>query len=267
MENTINSDTDSNDYDSSDVSGHDMGNFDECEPYNDDGITAWGSANEYFFTILRLTTTGAAHSLLLQFEPRNGKPVDWKRTGLVLKRKYHNTSRQRRRTHLRRLNKSMMRAGVDPDVFLSEVHHLCDQLGDLDKVVSIEQSTTIILDALPAEKYSTIKIQGMRYLNLNLNGTEGIMKPIFVNHFIMSSVTKKSQDSNRKGRDSGHSNEDCHAQKSDMAKLGNFDNGRQSWCNTTVEAIRMTNIVTRKEIVNVRTAMLLTVIVEITKRS
>ena len=59
-------------------------------------------------------------------------------------------------------------------------------------------------------------------------------------------------------RSTGHSNEDCYAQKSDMTKPVNFDNDRKRWCNTPREAIRMTNIVTRKEIVNVRTVILLT---------
>ena len=55
----------------------------------------------------------------------------------------------------------MMRADTDPDVFLSEVFQLRDELNDLGKVVSTERFTTIVLDALPTEKYLTIKIQAI----------------------------------------------------------------------------------------------------------
>ena len=41
----------------------------EREPSNVDDIKAWDSANEHLFSVLRLTTTGAARSVLLQFEP------------------------------------------------------------------------------------------------------------------------------------------------------------------------------------------------------
>ena len=44
------------------------------------------------------------------------------------------------------------------DVFLSEVFHQRDELSDLGKVVSNEQLTTIILDALQEENCSTIKV-------------------------------------------------------------------------------------------------------------
>ena len=47
------------------------------------------------------------------------------------------------------------------DVFMSEIYQLHDELSDLDEVVSLESLITIILDALPAEKYPTIKIQAI----------------------------------------------------------------------------------------------------------
>ena len=56
----------------------------------------------------------------------------------------------------------MMRSDVDPDVFLSEVFHLCDKLDDLVETVTNERLTTIILDALPEEMYSTVKTQSVR---------------------------------------------------------------------------------------------------------
>ena len=46
-------------------SDDEMGYIDEREPSNSDDINAWDSANEHLFSVLRLTTTGAARSVLL----------------------------------------------------------------------------------------------------------------------------------------------------------------------------------------------------------
>ena len=61
--------------------------------------------------MLRLTTTGAARSVLLQFEAKYGRPGNGKQAWLTLQSKYQNNSRQRRRTLLRRLDNSVV---VDP---------------------------------------------------------------------------------------------------------------------------------------------------------
>ena len=98
-------------------SDDDMGYIDEREPSNIDDIKAWGSANE-LLSVLRLTTTGAARSVLLQFEPKYGRPGDGKQAWLALQRKYQYISRQRRRTLLRRLDNSVMKPDTDPYVFL-----------------------------------------------------------------------------------------------------------------------------------------------------
>ena len=58
---------------------------------------------------------------------------------------------------MRRLDSSVMKADTGPDVFLSEINQLRDELSDLDEMVSTEYLTsTLILEALLAEKYSII---------------------------------------------------------------------------------------------------------------
>ena len=104
------------------------------------------------FSVLRLTTTGAARSVLLQFEPKPGRPGDGKQAWLALQSKYQNNSR-RRRTLLRRLDNSVMKPDTDPNVFPSDINQICNELGALDKTISTERLTTIILDALPADMY------------------------------------------------------------------------------------------------------------------
>ena len=55
-----------------------------------------------------------------------------------------------------------MKANTDPDVFPLDMDQLRDKLSNCDEVISTEHSTTTILDALPAEKYSTIKLEVKR---------------------------------------------------------------------------------------------------------
>ena len=73
-----------NDCNPSDVSGHDSGSINE-ESQNSDDVKTWGSANEYLFSVLRLTTTGAACSVLLKFKRKNGRSGDGRQAWLALK--------------------------------------------------------------------------------------------------------------------------------------------------------------------------------------
>ena len=53
---------------------------------------------------------------------------------------------------------------------------------DLDEVFSIERLITMILDALPVEKYSTTKRQAVRNPELSLEEIQSVMKTIFIDH-------------------------------------------------------------------------------------
>ena len=75
-----------------------------------------------------------------------------------------------------------MRSDVDPDVFLSEIFQLRDELDDLGETVNDERLTTIILDALPEEMYSAVKMQLVKEPDLGLEEIIGMMKRIFTNH-------------------------------------------------------------------------------------
>ena len=190
-------------------SNDETGYVDEREPSNIDDINAWDSANELLFSVLRLPTTGAARSVLLQFEPQPGRPGDGKQAWLALQSEYQNNSRQRRQTLLRRLDNSVMKSDTDPDVVLSEINQICNELGALHETISTERLTTIILDALPADMYSTVKLGAIRDPDLSLEQIQRMMRTIFINHSERLSVTKKNpepnryQGSNRRGGETG----------------------------------------------------------------
>ena len=102
-----------------------------------------------------------------------------------------------------------MKPDTDPNVFLSEMNQMRDELGVLDKTVSTEYLTTIILDALPAEMYSTVKLEATRGSDLSLEQIQQMMRTIFINHSERLYVTKNNleskryQESNRRGRENG----------------------------------------------------------------
>ena len=144
-----------------------------------------------------MKTTGAARSVLLQFESKYGRPGDGKQAWLALQNKYQDNSRQRRRTLLRRLDSSVVAPDTNVDVFLSEINQIRDELGVLDETLSTERLTTIILDAFPAEMYPTVKLEAVRDPNLSLEQIQRMMRTIFINHSQRLSVKKNNPDSKR----------------------------------------------------------------------
>ena len=90
-----------------------------------------------------------------------------------------------------------MKPDPDPDVFLSEINQIRDELDVLDETASTERLTTIILDAFPAEVYSTVKFEAIRDSDLSLEQIQRTMRTIFINHSERLSVTKNNPESKR----------------------------------------------------------------------
>ena len=84
VENT--SDLDDNESSPGEVSAHGSRNSYKG-PHNRDDVKTLDTANETIFSILRLTTTGAARGVLLKFEPRHGQPGNGRQAWLSLKNK------------------------------------------------------------------------------------------------------------------------------------------------------------------------------------
>ena len=76
-----------------------------------------------------------------------------------------------------------MKPDTDPDVFLSEINQIRDELSVLDKAVSIERLTTRVFDALLAEMYSIVKLQAILDHNLSLEQIQQMMRAIFIKSF------------------------------------------------------------------------------------
>ena len=76
-----------------------------------------------------------------------------------------------------------MELDTDTDVFLSEINQIRDKLGVLDETVSTEGLTTTIHDALPAEMYSTVKLEAIRDPDLSLEQIQRMMRTLFHQSF------------------------------------------------------------------------------------
>ena len=52
----------------------------------------------------------------------------------------------------------MIKADTYPDIYMSEINQLRDELNDLEEVTFSERLTIITLDVLPAKQYSRAKL-------------------------------------------------------------------------------------------------------------
>ena len=102
-----------------------------------------------------------------------------------------------------------MKPDTDPDIFLSEINQIRDELCLLDETVLTECLTTIILEALPAEMYSTVKLEAIQDPDLSLEQIQRMVRVTFINHSERLSMTKNNQESKRcqeptrRGRENG----------------------------------------------------------------
>ena len=154
----------------------------------------------------------------------------------------------------------MKKPDTDPDISPSEINQIRDELGALDETILTERLTTIILDALPAEMYSTVKLEAVRDPDLSLEQIQRMMRTIFISHSERLSVTKNKQESkeyqesNRRCREkgeesamstaffittghffkkSGHKVRDCKKleREHEMKKSGTLTHEREKkWC-------------------------------------
>lgn len=119
----------------------------------------WVTANEKLFSVIFLTTTGAASFLIQRLEPKDGQPgtdginrtstnADGQGAWNGLLSKYQNTSKQRRRILMRRLDNMKMEQGQDPDVFMVQVHALKDELLTIGETTSTERLEDVVLTGI-----------------------------------------------------------------------------------------------------------------------
>ncbi|CAN0036856.1 unnamed protein product, partial [Sphacelaria rigidula] len=87
----------------------------------------------------------------VRFEPKDRARPDGKIAWGVLVGKHENSLKQLRRIFMRQLDNIKMSPGQDPDVFLTKVYELRDQLVYMGGPISDERVTDIVVEGLTDE--------------------------------------------------------------------------------------------------------------------
>ena len=80
------------------------------------------------FDFLFLSTSGVAASFFLQFKPKRGDLANGKAAWDGMVTKHPNSTRQRRRILKQELTQMVMSEGQNPDIFVTEVYYLRNEL-------------------------------------------------------------------------------------------------------------------------------------------
>ena len=108
------------------------------------------------YNFLFLSTTGAASSFLLRYEPKQGEIPHGKAHWDGMIAKCQNSTRQRRRILKNQLVSMVMTEGQDPDVFINEVYYIRGELVEMGEVINYDSLLDIVLEGL-TDEYLQIK--------------------------------------------------------------------------------------------------------------
>ncbi len=186
-------------------------------------ILKWKKSNAALFSVLHLTTVGAAGSVLTKFEAKKeGEFSDGQAAWRFMRDKYENNSSQRRRILMRKLDNSRMEHGEDPDNFFSRVEYLIDDLAALNEPVTQHRKMDVILNGLTSD-YSLVKFQAMKDSELSLEDLMSMMRNLYVNGLTRSGYTShrgSAMYSDGSGMTIDKSRVKCHR----CGKFGHFKN-------------------------------------------
>ena len=116
-------------------------------------LVQWDAYNKQLYSVLFLCTKGAANIVLVRFARRPGsrqqpdRQAAWRAIG----EKCLNSSQQRRRILMRKLNGMTMRSNQDPHEYLFEVCQQRDEIEHIGESFMEERILDIILEGLSDE--------------------------------------------------------------------------------------------------------------------
>ncbi|CAN0059457.1 unnamed protein product, partial [Sphacelaria rigidula] len=94
--------------------------------------------------------------------------------------KYENSSKQRRRILMRQLDNIKMSPGQDPDVFLTKIYELRDQLVYMGEPISDDRLTDIVVEGL-TDDHDRIKYDAERDPDFSIFDIEVTMRNMYSN--------------------------------------------------------------------------------------
>ncbi|CAN0075050.1 unnamed protein product, partial [Sphacelaria rigidula] len=103
--------------------------------------------------------------------------------------KYDNSSKQRRRITMRQLDNIKMSPGQDPDVFLTKIYYLRDQLVYMGEPISDYRLTDIVVEGL-TDEYDRIKYDAERDPDFSISDIEVTMRNMYLNRIARGILSK-----------------------------------------------------------------------------
>lgn len=118
---------------------------------NKHDIDEYEEADKQLFNILFLVLTGAASYILRRLAPADESSGSGIAVWTAIEEKYQPVDQNRRRDLERQLDNCTMESGTDPDIFITKVWHLAEQIQFIGGSISEEKVGDIILQGLPRE--------------------------------------------------------------------------------------------------------------------
>lgn len=118
---------------------------------NQDEIDEYKQADAELFNILFLILTDAASYILRRIAPVNGSSGSGIQVWRAIEAKYQPADEHRRRQLERELDATTMKSGTDPDIFITRVWYLAEQINFIGGSITASKCADIILQGLPAE--------------------------------------------------------------------------------------------------------------------
>ena len=146
---------------------------DELILTNRAGLVEWDDYIKQLYSVLVLCTKGAANSFLVHF---SGRPVsrqqpDRQAAWRAMGEKYLNSSMQRRRVLMRKLNDMTMTPNQDPDEYLTQIFQQRDELEHIGETFTKARILNIILEGL-SDEYEPIRFAAERDPDTSLKEIE-----------------------------------------------------------------------------------------------
>ena len=116
-------------------------------------LVRWDAYNTQFYSVLVLCTKGAANSFLVRFARRSDsrQQLDEQAAWRAMGKKYLNSSMQRRRILMRKLNGMAMTPNQDPDEYVAQIFQQPNELEHIVESCMEAHILDIILEGLSNE--------------------------------------------------------------------------------------------------------------------
>ena len=163
---------------------------------NQDELDDYNEADSQLYKILFLTLTDAASYVIKRYAPVDGSSGSGLEVWRGLTEKYKPANENRRRDLERELDGLRMKSKTDPEIFITKVWHLAEQINFIGGHITVEKQADIVLRGLPSE-YELIRYNASAMDGYDLRKISDTARKLWQNR------DKNDNDNSSSARDSG----------------------------------------------------------------